>query len=108
MASVFKKSRDKGNKLASWYFAYRDASGVRRTVKGCPDKAATERLARKFQSEAELRRRGDIDPKSDVLAAHAGRPLSEHLDAWRDTMLNRGHTPKFEFRRFESDRIRKR
>jgi hypothetical protein len=46
MASVFKKSRDRANKLASWYIAYQDEDGRRRTVKGCPDKAATEALAR--------------------------------------------------------------
>ena len=94
MASVFKRARDKGNRLASWYVAYVDADGVRRTVKGCPDKAATEAMARKLESEAELRRRGIIDAKADQYAAHAARPLSEHLDAWRETLLNEGTTPK--------------
>ena len=81
MASVFKRTRDKGNRLASWYFAYVDADGVRRTEKGCPDKAATEAMARKAESEADLRRRGIIDAKADKYASHAARPLSEHLDA---------------------------
>ena len=67
---------------------------MRRTVKGCPDKAATEAMARKLESEAELRRRGIIDAKADQYAAHAARPLSEHLDAWRETLLNEGATPK--------------
>ena len=94
MASVFKRTRDKGNRLASWYIAYVDADGVRRTVKGCPDKAATEAMARKLESEADLRRRGIIDAKADQYAAHAARPLSEHVDAWRDTMIHQDDTPK--------------
>ena len=51
MASVFKRKRDKANRLASWYIAYSDENGVRRTVKGCPDKSATEAIARKLESE---------------------------------------------------------
>ncbi len=94
MASVFKRTRDKGNRLASWYFAYVDADGVRRTEKGCPDKAATEAMARKAESEAELRRRGIIDAKADQYAAHAARPLSEHIDAWRESMIHQDDTPK--------------
>ena len=82
MASVFKRARDKGNRLASWYVAYVDADGVRRTEKGCPDKAATEALARKLESEVELRRGGIIDAKAEPYAAHAARPLSEHLADW--------------------------
>ncbi len=59
MASVFKKARDRKRSGASWFIAYNDEHGVRRMVKGCPDKSATEALARKLETEAELRRRGD-------------------------------------------------
>jgi integrase len=90
MASVFKRKRDKASKMASWYIAYSDENGVRRTVKGCPDKAATEGIARKLETEAELRRRGVIDPKNDRYAAHEARPLSEHLEAWRVYLLGKG------------------
>ena len=74
MASVFKRTRDRQRKGASWYIAYADENGIRRTVKGCPDKAATEAMARKLESEAELRRRGVIDPKADAYATHEARP----------------------------------
>jgi integrase len=94
VASVFKKKRDRGNRMSSWYYAYVDADGVRRTEKGCPDRAATEAMARKAESEAELRRRGVIDAKMDALAAHQARPLSEQVDAWRDALLHEGNTPK--------------
>ena len=53
---------------SSWYVAFVDEHGVRRTVKGCPDKAVTEALARRLESEAELRRRGVIVPRTDAYA----------------------------------------
>jgi integrase len=92
MASVYKRKRDRQRKNASWFIAYSDENGVRRAVKGCPDKAATEAMARKLESEAELRRRGVIDPKSDQYANHEARPLTEHLDAWRTYLLGKGNS----------------
>ena len=53
MASVFKKSRDRKRPGASWYIAYVDERGIRRMIKGCPDKAATEAIARKLETEAD-------------------------------------------------------
>jgi integrase len=90
MSSVFKKARDRKRPGSSWFIAYTDESGVRRMVKGCPDKAATEALARKLESEAELRRRGVIHPRTDAYAAHEARPLADHLAEWRAVMLARG------------------
>jgi integrase len=92
MASVFKRTRDRGNRLASWYFAYVDADGVRRTEKGCPDKAATEAMARKAESEAELRRRGIIDAKADGWLAHDARPLADHVRDWHAYLLAKEST----------------
>ena len=83
MASVYKRKRDKASKLASWYIACADADGIRRTVKGCTDRAATEQMARKLETEAELRRRGLIDPRDEQFAADEAVPLGEHLEAWR-------------------------
>ena len=62
MASVFKRTRDRKRPGSSWYIAYADENGIRRTVKGCPDKAVTEALARRLESEAELRRRASSTP----------------------------------------------
>src|SRR3954453_14489150 len=94
MASVFKKSRDRKRPCSSWYIAYADERGIRRTVKGCPDKSATEAMARKLESEAELRRRGVIDARADAYASQEGRPLSDHLDDWYRDMVARGKTPR--------------
>ena len=94
MASVFKKARDRKRPGTSWYIAYTDHDGVRRTTKGCPDKAATEALARKLESEAELRRRGVIDPKADTYRFQQSRPLAEHLADWKAFQLGKGVTQR--------------
>jgi integrase len=91
MASVFKKSKSKG---APYYIDYFDEHRKRCRVKGCADKGASERIARKLESEVALRRRGVISARDDALAAHAGRPLAEHLDAWHARLTADGDTPK--------------
>jgi integrase len=90
VASVFKRKRDRGRKGASWYIAHTDENGKRRTVKGCTDKAATEGMARKLETEAQLRRRGVIDPKTDGYASNEARPLCEHLNDWKAYLLGKG------------------
>lgn len=92
MASVYKKSRDKKRPGASWYIAYTDEHGKRINVKGCPDKSATETMARKIESEADLRRRGIIDPRSDAYATHEARPLAGHLADWHAFLIGKGST----------------
>jgi integrase len=94
MASVYKRARDKANRLSSWFIAYSNENGVRRTVKGCLDKAATEAMARKLESEAELRRRGIIDPKADAYLAHGTRPLEEHICDFGAMLEAKESTPK--------------
>ena len=94
MASVFKRSRDRKRPGASWYIAYADERGKRRTIKGCPDKAATEAMARKLESEADLRRRGVIDPRTDAYATHEARLLADHLADWHAYLIGKGSTEK--------------
>ncbi len=67
---------------------------MRRTVKGCTDKTATMQMASKLESEAELRRRGIVDPKAVGYATHEARPLSEHLNAWTESLEAKRSTPK--------------
>jgi len=92
MASVFKRSRDKKRPGSSWYIAYSDERGRRVTVKGCPDKSATESMARKLESEADLRRRGIIDPRTDAYATHEARPLADHVADWHAYLIGKGST----------------
>ena len=92
MSSVFKKTKDRKRTNSCWYIAYTDHEGVRRTEKGCPDKAATEAIAHKLESDAELRRRGLIDPKADAYRDSQSRPFAEHLADWKAFQLGKGVT----------------
>ncbi len=94
MASIYKKGRDKKKRNAPWYIDYVDEGGRKRTRKGCPDKAATEAIARKLESEVALRRQGVIDPREEGHRRHEARPLAEHLEDWRGVMLAKGRTAK--------------
>ncbi len=94
MASVFKRLRDKKRQGASWYIAFTDETGRRRSLKGCPDKQATEAMARKLESDAELRRRGVVDPRTDAYAAHEARPLLGHLADFRAALVAKGNSLK--------------
>ncbi len=94
MSSIFKRKRDRQRKGSSWYVAYVDATGVRRTVRGCPDRTATEAMARTLESEAELRRRGVIDPRTDAYATHEARPLADHVADFRRSLEAKGGTRK--------------
>src|SRR5262249_30188211 len=49
-------------------------------------------MARKLESEAELRRRGIIDPRADQYAAHAARPLKDHIEDWHAFLLGKDDT----------------
>src|SRR4051812_2311982 len=94
MASVYKRKRDRQRKGSCWYIAYTDENGVRRTKRGCPDKAASEMMARQLESESELRRRGVIDPRSDAYSTHEARLLADHLADFRRALEAAGRTPR--------------
>ncbi len=98
MASLRKRGR-------VWYYRYVDADGVKRSRKGCTDRRATEELARAADAEAAKIRAGLVDVKDLARRDHQARPLSEHLTAWRDAMLNQGHTPKHSDQ--SADRVRR-
>ena len=70
MASVYRKTADKGNRRAAWYFSFVDETGKRRQRKGFTDKAATEKLALKLEEEAKMVREGIrvASPERDQLA----------------------------------------
>jgi hypothetical protein len=74
MASLRKRGR-------VWYYRYVDGDGTRRERKGCPDKRATEELARAAESEAARLKAGLIDLKALTYRQHEARPLSEHVGA---------------------------
>ncbi|AMV40263.1 Tyrosine recombinase XerC [Planctomyces sp. SH-PL62] len=103
MASVFKKSRDKGKKNKPWWIEYVDADGKRAYAKGFTDKGLTEQLAAKLENEVLLRRRGMIDPAQERLLAIKQAAISEHLAAFERSLDNA--TPKH--RKLTMTRVRR-
>jgi hypothetical protein len=51
-------------------------------------------MARKLESEAELRRRGVIDQRTDAYAKHEARPLTDHLNDFQAHLTAKGNTSK--------------
>ena len=92
MASVFKKSRDKGKKNKPWWIEYLDAEGNRAYAKGFTDKGLTEQLAARLENEAMLRRRGVIDPEQEKLARGRQMLVADALLAFDRSLENT--TPK--------------
>jgi len=70
MASIYRRKPG-----GPYYVTYFERPGKRRTVKGSRDRAATEALARKLESDAMLRAYGVIDAKADRCAKAEARPL---------------------------------
>jgi site-specific recombinase XerD len=91
MASFRKKSKTKD---APWYFTYTDADGRRRELRGCPDKKATEQIARDHETKAAMVRTGLVDPKDARYRESEGKPLADHLSDLHADLLARGNTVK--------------
>src|SRR4051794_29560900 len=88
MASFRKK-----NKV--WYYRYVDGHGIKRERKGCPDRRATEEMARAAESEAARIRSGLVDPKAEGFLKAERRPLGEHVEDFRDYLAGKGDDPRY-------------
>lgn len=94
MASVFKRTSDRGNKLALWRIKYKGADGKWHTATGCADKVKTQQMARRLEDEATLERQGLRDPKELRRREQASRPLSEHLEEYHAAIKAKNGTSK--------------
>ncbi len=98
MASIFRQKytvKDKDGKRVRkqsqhWYIDYKGIDGIRKRVKGFKDKVATAQLAAKLEKETELAEAGIIDKYKE----HRKRPLAEHLDDFKTSLINKGTTEK--------------
>ncbi len=98
MASIFKQKYTipgkNGKRIRKqskcWYLDFKDSDGTRKRVKGFKDKSATQQLAAKLEHEAELAEKG----MGDKFAEHRKRPLSEHLEDFRQCLIAKGDTEK--------------
>ena len=78
MASVFKRGgkRAKGPWIIQWF----DHQGNRQSKSArTTDKATAERIARKKEADAALRRNGVIDPTLDAIGKESQRTVGSHL-----------------------------
>lgn len=105
MATIYKKSRDKGKKRSRYYFDYTDHNGKRRTERGFTDKGETERLAAKREHCAMLRRTGMIDPSDEKRAAQRLLPIDDQLSTYEQSLSAGTNTEKHV--RLAMSRVRK-
>ena len=78
MASVFKRGGKKAK--GYWYASWKDHTGKRHTqCTKTTDKATAERIARKHEADAALRRDGVIDPTLDAIGKESKRTIEAHL-----------------------------
>ncbi len=89
MASVYKRSQDKGKKRAAWYFNYTDATGRQKTRRGFTDKKKTEELAAAVEQKERQRKLDLIDPALERLATEKNRALSEHIADYEKSLEKR-------------------
>lgn len=97
--SLFKHKAD-----GPYFIKWRTHNGKRREVSTrTTDRAAAERILAKMLSESALRREGVIDARSDQYAAAARRPIREHVEEWKQSLLARNRTEAHA--RLSADRV---
>jgi integrase len=89
MASVFKRGK-------TYHAAFIAADGKwrsRSTRTG--DKAVAERIARKWEADAALRRDGVIDPTMESMANAGKRAIAEHLAEYESHLRSKGNSADY-------------
>lgn len=74
----------------SWHVRYKDASGKWQRQKGYTDRRASEQLLAKIENRIARELRGDID----AFEQHRNRPLLDHLEDFRVSLLAKGDSEK--------------
>ncbi|WP_417850278.1 tyrosine-type recombinase/integrase [Thalassoglobus sp.] len=86
MASIFKRKQKKNQ---PYWIQYTDYEGKRKTKKGFTDKALTEQLASKLETEAMLRKTGIVDVEQEKLAEKKRSPLDQLIKKFEKTLSER-------------------
>ncbi len=88
MASVYKRG------TRNWYAGFTDARGVRvERSTGTTDRRLAESIARKWETEADARRSGLVDPRAEAIAASEARDIGEHLADFLRYLEGKGTSP---------------
>ena len=94
MASVFKRGGKKAK--GSWYASWTDHNGKRRTkCTNTTDKATAERIAKKYEADAALRREGVVDPTLDAINRESRRTIEAHLVDYENKLRTAKRTQKY-------------
>jgi site-specific recombinase XerC len=94
VASIYKRGRDDGNKLAPYWITYIDAGGKKKTRRGFTDKGLTEQLAKQLENEARKHRSGLVDPLEEELASQRRRPIKEQIEEFETHLATKSSTSK--------------
>lgn len=95
MAGAYRRASDKARgRLGRWVGWYYDENGKRRKFTGYTEKNATIEKARKLELEAAQVRDGLIERSAVTRREASARPVAEHVDDYRDSLLSKGDTPK--------------
>ena len=93
MATVFKRGGKKAK--GYWYVQWYDHNGKRRSqCTHTTDKATAERIARKHEADAALRRDGVIDPTLDAISKESQRSIEAHLTDYESKLRAANRTEK--------------
>jgi len=94
MASIYKLTRDKKKKNATYWVSFQDHEGNRRTKKGFTDKQLTQQLAARLEDEVRLRKTGMIDADLESNAKRNQVSIKEHLQEFEQSLIRRNNTEK--------------
>ena len=95
MASVFKRG-GRSNRGGSYYVSWADYNGKRQTRSArTTDKATADRIARKLEADAALRRDGVIDSTLDEISEESQRTIESHLTDYESKLRVAGRDPKY-------------
>ena len=86
MATIFKRKKNDRNE--PYTIQYRDHLGKRRTAKGFSDRALTEQLAAKLESEVRMRKTGLVDPELENAAANKAISLDAHFELFQANLAD--------------------
>lgn len=91
MASIYRRTKDKGRKGACWFITYRDHRGKRTTSKGFSDRGATEKLAVHLEEEARMVRVGLKRVPDSV----ERQPIAEVIAMFRQYLRDRDASDRY-------------
>jgi integrase len=105
MASVYKKTEDKGKPNSKWFMRFKDRAGNWRTRQGFKTKSASLKEAIRLEDHERKIRDGVVDELAEDLKANMSQAVTKHVDAFEKFLEDEKLTPKHVSQ--ESNRVRR-